>query len=37
MTKEQIEQKIKDLLAKDKRFSGVKVEIKYKDKKKSHL
>ncbi|MFA6788186.1 MAG: hypothetical protein WC149_04335 [Arcobacteraceae bacterium] len=32
MTKEQIEQKIKDLLSKDKRFAGATVKINYKDK-----
>lgn len=34
MTKEQLEQKIKELLSKDKRFVGAKVKVNYKDKKK---
>ena len=32
MTKEQFEQRIKELLLKDKRFIGAKIKIKYKDK-----
>jgi len=32
MTKEQLEQKIKEILSKDKRFIDAKVKIKYKDK-----
>lgn len=34
MTKEQLEQKIKEILAKDKSFTGAKVKITYKDKNK---
>ncbi len=34
MTKEQIEQKIKEILAKDKRYEGAKVSIKFREKKK---
>jgi hypothetical protein len=34
MTKAQVEQKIKDILEKDKRFIGVKIDITYKDKNK---
>lgn len=34
MTKQQVEQKIKEILMKDKRFIGVTIEIKFKDKKK---
>lgn len=33
MTKEQIEQKIKEILAKDKRYEGTRVSINYKKKK----
>jgi len=33
MTKQQIEQKIKEILSKDKNFSGANIEIKFKDKK----
>jgi len=32
MTKEQIEKKIKEILAKDKRFIGATVKVKFKDK-----
>ena len=32
MTKEEVEQKIKEILSKDKKFDGVKVSIKFKDK-----
>ena len=32
MTKEQIEQKIKEILSKDKRYAGATVKIKYKNK-----
>lgn len=32
MTKEEIEKKIKDILEKDKKFNGVTVKIKFKDK-----
>ncbi|MGB3750254.1 MAG: hypothetical protein WA945_01665 [Arcobacteraceae bacterium] len=32
MTKEQIEMKIKEILAKDKSFMGATVEVKYKNK-----
>lgn len=35
MTKEQLEQKIKELLSKDKSFIGAKVKINYKYKKKN--
>jgi hypothetical protein len=34
MTKQQVEQKIKEILKKDKRFIGATIEIKFKDKKK---
>ena len=34
MTKQQVEQKIKEILMKDKRFIGATIEIKFKDKKK---
>lgn len=33
MTKQQIEEKIKEILAKDKRFKGAKVSIAFKEKK----
>jgi len=33
MTKEQLEQKIKEILSEDKRFNGAKIEVVYKDKK----
>ena len=33
MTKEQIEKTIKEILAKDKRYDGATIEIKYKKKK----
>ncbi len=32
MTKQQVEQKIKEILSKDKRYKNIKVSIKYKDK-----
>ena len=32
MTKEEIEKKIKEILAKDKRFIGATVKVKFKDK-----
>jgi len=32
MTKEQLEQKIKEILAKDKRFTGAKIQVAYKNK-----
>ncbi len=32
MTKQQVEQKIKEILEKDKRFIGATIEIKFKDK-----
>ncbi len=34
MTKQQVEQKIKELLEKDKRFIGATIEIKFNDRKK---
>lgn len=34
MTKEQIEKKIKEILAKDKRYAGATITIIYKDKQK---
>ena len=37
MTKEQIEQKIKEILAKDKRYEGAKVSINFREKKKYQL
>lgn len=33
MTKQQVEQKIKEILEKDKKFAGVTVKIQYQDKK----
>jgi len=33
MTKQEVEQKIKEILSKDKRFSGATVKIQYQDKK----
>ncbi|ABV68321.1 hypothetical protein Abu_2107 [Aliarcobacter butzleri RM4018] len=36
MTKQQVEQKIKELLEKDKRFIGATIEIKFKDRKKKN-
>ena len=35
MTKQQVEQKIKEILEKDKRFIGATIEIKFKDKNKN--
>jgi hypothetical protein len=32
MTKQEVEQKIKEILSKDKKFDSVKVSIKFKDK-----
>ena len=34
MTKQEVEQKIKEILIKDKRFIGATIEIKFKDKNK---
>lgn len=34
MTKQEVEQKIKEILSKDKKFDGAKISVKFKDKSK---